>query len=226
MRGKVRLFVCLLVCLLIAPFGITSAAPAPSLLDDLLAQGDVMRGGGNYPAAISAYQSLIDQAGPSPSGQDMPLKRAALYRLAQTYALDYNYAAAADTWQKYFDVAGDDPRRVLALLQQANALQNNKNYGAAFAAYQAYRKAAQADDLLAPYVALTLAQGYREAGQLALSVQEFKNVLAAPALTNAQSWLLGSLTQPHRASKSRAIPVQLGWLCAANGTPSKATRIG
>ncbi|TMC58978.1 MAG: tetratricopeptide repeat protein, partial [Chloroflexi bacterium] len=165
---------------------------------DLLVQGDVMRGGGNYPAAISAYQSLIDQAGPSPSGQDMPLKRAALYRLAQTYALDYNYAASADTWQKYFDVAGEDPRRVLALLQQANALQNNKNYAAAFLAFQAYRQAAPADDLLAPYVALTLAQGYRDAGQLALSVQEFKNVLAAPGLTNAMRALSAQqLAQVH-----------------------------
>ncbi len=185
MLVKVRLLVCLFLLLSAIPLGVTLAAPVPSPLDDLLAQGDVMREGGNYPAAIAAYQGLINQAGAAPSSQDLPLKRAALYRLAQVYALDYNYGAAADTWQKYLDVANDDPRRALGILQQANALQNNKNYVAAFNAYQAYRKAAPPNELLAPYVALTLGQGYRDAGQLALAIQEFKNVLAAPGLTKS-----------------------------------------
>lgn len=166
----------LLFCLSLLP--VHAAAPS-STLSEILSQAHALRVGGNYPAAISLYQQIIDQAGNPPASDDLPLARTALYAQAQTYALDMNYAQAAETWQKFLDHASDDPRRALALLQQANALRQQKNFVAAFIAYQAYRAVVGDDDPLTPYVALMLGDGYRDAGQYALAADEYRRVQRA-----------------------------------------------
>src|SRR5712692_7083844 len=146
MRTTIRLF--LLVCglWLCLASSSTQAAPPAITLADMLLQADALRVGGDYPAALAMYQKVVAQAGAEPSSDDLPLARTALYRMAQTSALDLNYAQAAETWQSFLERYPDDARRPLALLQQANALRQQKNLLAAFVAYQAYRNSAPADD--------------------------------------------------------------------------------
>ncbi len=182
MQLKRKWLLLILALLLASQHGAVQAVEPPFALQDMLLDADARRIGGNYPAAIEAYRQILAQAGPSPSDEDLPIVRSATYRLAQTYALDNNLRDAATNWQQFLDHYPSDPRRALALLQLANAQREQKNYVAAFAAYQSYRVAAPSDDLLAPYVSLALGQAYFDAGQFALAQSEFANAANAPGI--------------------------------------------
>jgi soluble lytic murein transglycosylase len=176
------------VWIVAVPSASATAAPASSV-DEMLSAADRLRIGGNYPAALLMYQQAIDESGVDPAAPDLSALRTAVYRMAQTYALDNNYSKAAESWERFLHDFPDDPRRPLALLQHAVAARQLKDITAAFVDYQAYRSVAPPDDLLAPYVALELAQGYRDAGQFGLAVTEFQTVLSAPDLLPAMRTL-------------------------------------
>jgi len=169
--------------------GGTALAAPPATADQTLATADRLRMGGNYPSALTLYQKAIDESSADPAAPDVPALRTAVYRLAQTFALDSNYNKAYETWQRFLNDFPDDPRRPLALLQQGTAARQIKFPATAVADYQLYRSLTSADDLLAPYVALGLAQGYRDGGQLDMAVKEFQNVLSTPDLMPAMRTL-------------------------------------
>ena len=182
MRKNARWFTILtLICVLGAAGGTVMAAPSAAA-DQTLAAADRLRIGGNYPSALSMYQKAIEESSADPSAPDMPALRTAIYRLAQTYALDSNYNKAYETWQRFLNDFPDDPRRPLALLQHGAAARQKKDFTTAVADYQLYRSLTTPEDLLAPYVALELAQGYLEGGQLDLVVKELLTVLNTPDL--------------------------------------------
>ena len=182
-----------LLCLVavILPVTAVRAAPPSATLEEMLVSADRLRDGGDYPAAIAAYQKVLDAAGNAPVDGDLAAARTALYRIAQTYSNDQNPAQAAETWSKFLTTYPDDQRRPLAFLQQANALRASNNLTNALAAYQAYRTATTPTDPLLPYVALQLAQGYRDAGLNAQAVSEYRAVLAAPDILNSTRVLTG-----------------------------------
>ncbi|MEP7200866.1 MAG: tetratricopeptide repeat protein [Chloroflexota bacterium] len=159
------------------------AAPPAETPDELLVSAEMLRVGGNYPAAIAAYQKLLDAAITDPFSPDAPTMSTALYRLAQTYALDENYAPAVEQWQRFLRSYPDDSRRPLAFLQLANTSRAAQNLPLALSAYQAYRAAVAPDDPLLPYVAVTLGNAYRDAGQYALAMGEYRAVVAMPTLS-------------------------------------------
>ncbi|MBI3733910.1 MAG: transglycosylase SLT domain-containing protein [Chloroflexi bacterium] len=176
------------------------AAPPPAMslsnrpalpVADMLLEADALRVGGNYPAAISLYQKVLAEIGSPPSDDNLPAARSALYSLAQTYGLDQNTPLAVESWQKFAAAYRDDARYPLALLQYAIALRQQNDTAGASWLTQAYNDLAPAGDPLMPYVALTLADTYRQTDQLPLAVAEFKHALGAPALLPAVRVRLG-----------------------------------
>ena len=80
----------------------------------------------------------------------MPALRTAVYRLAQTYALDSNYNKAYETWQRFLKDFPDDPRRPLALLQHGAAARQIKDSHDRRRGLPVVPQPDVADDLLAP----------------------------------------------------------------------------
>lgn len=184
-----RWFIILTLIFVLTAVGGTAMAAPPGAADQTLATADRLRIGGNYPAALSMYRKAIEESLADPSAPDVAAQRMAVYRLGQTYALDSNYNKAYETWQRFLQDFPDDPRRPLALLQHGAAARQIMDFTTAVADYQLYRSLTPPEDLLAPYIALELAQGYRDGGQLDLAVKEFQTVLSAPDLMPAMRTL-------------------------------------
>src|SRR5512143_4176618 len=133
-----RILIVVLAALgLVAGFWATAAhaAPVPS---DLLLAAESQRTAGDYPAAVELYQQAFDGANADPEGVSRAVARSALYRMAQTYALDGHPQKALEAWTRFMQAYPDDARWSLAQLQLANALRDSKNLPAAFLVYQAY----------------------------------------------------------------------------------------
>ncbi|MBI5876666.1 MAG: transglycosylase SLT domain-containing protein [Chloroflexi bacterium] len=150
------------------------AAPDP---DELLLAAEGHRSAGNYPAALDGYRQAYDAASADGTGATRNVARTALYRMAQTYALDGRAPQALDTWTRFMQAYPDDARFPLAQLQLANSLRDTKNLPGAYLAYQAYRASASPDDSLLGYITLGLAQGYYDGGQYMLAAGEYSAAL-------------------------------------------------
>ncbi len=118
---------CLLLALAFTP--LPAAAQAPS--DPSLAAAVALKHDGHYEAATSALEAIV-QAGSSPE-----LARA-LYELADCYELQYQWPAAADTWQRLVEYTYERHPRSVALFRSAHALQWSGRYREAAEAFVAY----------------------------------------------------------------------------------------
>jgi len=118
------------------PTATPSPTPTPTptpLPDARLRLGRTFQEQGNYEAAIGQFQGLL--ADPA---AELDEAAEARYRLGQCYALDGNPSSATAAFQDFLDAHPDDPHRLAAYFQLAEAYVALEEWEAAVEGYQTY----------------------------------------------------------------------------------------
>jgi len=159
-----------------------TATPTPIVAaDEALHAGMRHQQNGDYQAAAGVYQGVLSGFSGSAEARD------ALYHLAEVYALDHNYSAAADALLEFRDRYPDDERYPFTAYRLATAYENLGLWDEAIAAYQEY---GQQRTIISDYVHLNVGYALLELERYEEARDEFAEVLnLAPPLTLQQQAL-------------------------------------